>query len=146
MKYDVAFDVACQLMDMLETYPQTLSLMASHVEMVMAHCLHATGKYKEASSHFARAASLAITPSWRDVATMCSALSILCEDDNDGASRALELVGPIIRKHKDKDKKEGQTSLVNQTLALFTSGCALHRQGQMGDAKNQLGRALKKTF
>ena len=146
MKYDVAFDVACQLMDMLETYPQTLSLMASHVEMVMAHCLHATGKYKEASSHFARAASLASTPSWRDVATMCSALSILCEDDNDGASRALELVGPIIRKHKDKDKKEGQTSLVNQTLALFTSGCALHRQGQMGDAKNQLGRALKKTF
>lgn len=142
-KYDVALDVACQMADMLEVYPQTLSLFASHVEMVSGHALHALGRYPEASARFSRAAALASTPNWRDIATLCSALSILCCDDEDSASRALELAKPIVRAYKEKDETP---SVLNHTFALFASGCALYEQGQLDDAKNHLGRALKKTY
>jgi MAternally-affected-uncoordination protein len=141
-KYDMALDVACQMMDMIETYPQTLSLFASHVEMVAGHAMFALGKYKEASARFARSASLASTPSWRDIGTLCSALALTCCEEEDSASRALELVKPVVRSHKEQKS----TSVLNQAFALFTSGCALREQGRLDDARNHLGRALKKTY
>ena len=141
-KYDVALDVACQMTDMIETYPQTLSLLASHVEMVAGHAMYALGKYNEASARFARSASLASTPSWRDIGTLCSALALLCCEEEDSASRALELVKPVVRSHKEQKS----ASVLNQVLALFTSGCALREQGRFDDARNHLGRALKKTY
>ena len=122
-KHDAALDVACQMADMLEVYPQTLSLFASHVEMVSGHALHALGRYPEASALlFAYTRALASTPNWRDIATLCSALSILCCDDEDSASRALELAKPIVRAYKEKDETP---SVLNHTFALFASGCAL---------------------
>ena len=144
-KYEIALDLANQLMDMLETYPRTLSVMASHVEMVVGHALQSLGKYKEASAHFARSASVASTPNWREIGILCSALAISCEDDEEAASRALEMVKPILREHKEKKEKKNSSTLLNQTLAFFASGCTLLTQGRMEDAKNHLARALKRT-
>ena len=147
-KYDVALDVCTQLKEMVDTYPQAMSIIASHADMVAGHVFYALEKYDEASTRFARAASKASTPGWRDIGTLCSALAILASDPEDGASRALDLAKPIVRSHetalKSKDPNVSVPRVLNQTLALFTSGFAMLEQGRQDEAKNLLARALKK--
>lgn len=154
-KFDVALDVCCQLTDMIETYPRTLAVVASHGDMIVGHALHSLGHFQEASQRFLRASSKAATPSWRDIGTCCAALSILCTEVEDGASRALDLVNPVIRLHeatlaqvgkKDKTIKDPNTSspsVADQSLALFVAGYALLQQSNRDEAKARLGRALK---
>ena len=154
-KYTVALDVCCQLTDMIDTYPQTLSLVASHVDMTVGHTLHSLGKFQQASVRFMSASAKAATPSWRDVGTCCAALSILCIDEESSQSRALDIVNPVIRMHeatltqvgkKDKVVKDPNTSspsVADQALALFVAGYALLQQSNIDEAKARLGRALK---
>lgn len=153
-KYGVALDVCCQLTDMIETYPQTLCVVASHVDMTVGHALHSLGKFQEASVRFMSSSAKAATPSWRDIGTCCAALSILCIEDEGSASRALDLVNPVIRMHeatlaqvgkkdKVKDPNTSSPSVADQALALFVAGYALLQQSNVDEAKARLGRALK---
>ena len=85
----------------VSTYPQTLSSLVAHCEMVRGHALHSMGKYRDAVKAFTKAAERAKTPSFRDLATLCAALGELATGGTKGASKALDLAQPICRRHED---------------------------------------------
>ena len=156
----------------VSTYPQTLSSLVAHCEMVRGHALHSMGKYRDAVKAFTKAAERAKTPSFRDLATLCAALGELATGGTKGASKALDLAQPICRRHEDflqneeeknkrkkrreevnndddddDDEDDDETSfrpsLTDRAVALFVSGFAFLERGNQDGAKSRLSSALK---
>ena len=149
----------------VSTYPQTLSSLVAHCEMVRGHALHSMGKYRDAVKAFTKAAERAKTPSFRDLATLCAALGELATGGTKGASKALDLAQPICRRHEDflqneeeknkrkkrreevnnddDDETSFRPSLTDGAVALFVSGFAFLERGNQDGAKSRLSSALK---